>query len=136
MSEQEIEAKAILEVKDKLSNVVPTPPDQQPVSNPEALKKRLEWGEPGFTIADARDRDSFNNERIVGAVPIDSPETLERLMNSLSTSREIYIYGDTDAQAQAAIDKFVSAGFESVSLLQGGLNAWKAISGSTEGRMS
>lgn len=136
MSEPKAEAKRILETKDKLTEVLPHASEQQkPVSSAQALKERLDWGEPAFTIADARDRNSFNTERILGAVPIDSEETLGRLMNSLSTRRELYIYGDNDEQAQAAVEKFVAAGFENVSRLQGGLAGWKAISGPTEGRV-
>ncbi|GAB4239956.1 MAG: hypothetical protein Kow0049_27580 [Stanieria sp.] len=71
----------------------------------------------------------------MGAVPIDSEETLGRLMNSLSTRPELYIYGENDEQAQAALEKFVAAGFENVSRLQGGLAGWKAISGPIEGRV-
>lgn len=135
MSEAKPEAKPILEAKDKLSNILPIPPGQQkPVSSAQALKERLDWGEPACTIADARDRNSFNTERILGALPIDSEETLQRLIDSLSPRREVYIYGDNEEQVQTAVDKFVSAGFESVSRLQGGLAGWKAVSGPTEGR--
>jgi hypothetical protein len=48
--EPKAEAKPILEAKEKLSNVLPTPPSQQmPTSTPQALKERLNWGEPALT---------------------------------------------------------------------------------------
>ncbi len=60
---------AILKAKDKLPEVTPTPPSQEtPQSSAQALKQRLEWGEPAFTILDVRDRTSFNQSRILGAM--------------------------------------------------------------------
>ena len=52
---------SILNAKDQLPNVTPTPPRQQmPQSSAQALKDRLQWGEPAFTILDVRDRAAFN----------------------------------------------------------------------------
>ena len=127
MSEQKAEAEAISNAKEKLSEVIPTPPEATPKASAQALKERLQWGEPGLTIIDARDRESFLDERITGSMLVEE-------VNSLSKNREIYIYSNTDQEAAEAADNLRQAGFESVSQLQGGLAGWKAILGATEGR--
>ncbi len=124
----------ILNAKDKLPNVTPTPPSQQmPQSSAQALKQRLEWGEPAFTILDVRDRAAFNASRIMGAMPMPMEFLPQRAQETLEPRREIYIYGDSDEQSAQAASKLREAGFESVSELRGGLAAWKAIGGPTEG---
>jgi rhodanese-related sulfurtransferase len=127
--------KAILDAKDKLPNVTPTPPSQQtPQSSAQALKQRLEWGEVAFTILDVRDRGVFNQSRILGAMSMPLEEDLvDRAKSSLEPKREIYVYGDGDEQTAQAANQLRQAGFNSVSELRGGLAAWKAIGGPTEG---
>ena len=128
--EQKAEAKAISEIKENVvDKVVPTPPEQTPKSSAQAMKERLQWGEPGLTIIDARDRESFLEERITGAMLISD-------MNKLETNREIYVYGNTDQEAAEAAEKLRQSGYESVSQLQGGIAGWKAVQGPTEGRSS
>lgn len=127
MSEPQAEAKTILEAKEKLSKVIPTPPKATSVSSAQALKERLDWGEPALTIIDARDREAYLTERITGAMLISD-------VDSLPESRDIYIYANTDEQAAEAANNLRQAGFETISQLQGGLAGWKAIKGSTEGR--
>jgi len=124
----------ILNAKDKLPNVTPTPPSQQmPQSSAQALKQRLEWGEVAFTILDVRDRGAFNASRIMGAMTMPMEELPQRALDSLEPRREIYVYGDSDEQSAQAANQLRQAGFESVSELRGGLAAWKAIGGPTEG---
>ncbi len=127
MSEQKAEAEVISNAKEKLSEVIPTPPEATPKASAQALKERLQWGEPGLTIIDARDRESYLDERITGSMLVEE-------VDSLSKNREIYIYSNTDQEAAEAADNLRQAGFESVSQLQGGLAGWKAILGATEGR--
>ena len=132
MSEQKqkAEAQAISEIKENVvDKVVPTPPDATPKSSAQAMKERLQWGEPGLTIIDARDRESYLEERITGAM-------LASDVSSLEKNREIYVYSNTDEEAAQAAEKFRQAGFESVSQLQGGIAGWKAVQGPTEGRTS
>ena len=129
MTEQKAEAKVISEVKEKAGKVVPTPPSPTPKASAQALKERLQWGEPGLTIIDARDRESFLEERITGAMLIDD-------VGNLPENREIYIYGNDDKVAEEAANNLRQEGFESVSLIQGGLAGWKATEGPTEGRSS
>lgn len=131
MSEVE---KAILNVKDKLPNVTPTPPSQQtPQSSAQALKQRLEWGEVAFTILDVRERTTFNKSHIMGAMAMPMDEIVDRAKSSLEPEREIYVYGETDEQTAEVAAKMREAGFQAISELRGGLAGWKAIGGPTEG---
>lgn len=124
----------ILNAKDKLPEITPTPPSQQmPQSSAQALKQRLEGGEPAFTILDVRDRGAFNASRIMGAMSMPIEELVEKAKGSISPKREIYVYGEDDAQSADAANRLRQAGFNSVSELRGGLAGWKAIGGPTEG---
>lgn len=127
LSQPKAEAEPILEAKDKITEPLPTPPEQTPVSSAQALKERLDWGEPALTIVDAREREAFLEERITGAMLMSD-------ITSLHDVRDIYVYGDSDEKTAAAADKLRQSGFRNVSQLQGGLAGWKAIQGSTEGR--
>ncbi len=127
MSNQTLEANVISDAKEKLNEVIPTPPEATPVSSAQALKDRLQWGEPGLTIIDARDRASFLEERITGAMLIED-------VNNLSEEREIYVYANSDSETKEVASNLRQKGFETVSQIQGGLAGWKAIEGATEGR--
>ena len=129
MSEQKAEAQPISDIKDKIEDVLPSPPDAAPVSSAQAMKERLDWGKPALTIIDIRDRESFLEERIMGAMLMDD-------VNNLAKNRDIYVYGDSNEETAQAANKLRGAGYESVSQLQGGLAGWKAIQGPTEGRAS
>lgn len=131
MTEPKAEAKTILEAKDKIEEVVPSPPGMTPVSSAQAMKERLDWGKPALTIIDARDRESFLEERITGAMLMS-----DMSQSQLSNNRDIYVYGNDDQETAEAAKKLRDAGFESVSQLQGGLAGWKAVNGATEGRES
>ncbi|HBL10048.1 MAG TPA: rhodanese-like domain-containing protein [Cyanobacteria bacterium UBA11162] len=124
---------AILEAKDKLPHVTPVEPQQMPESSAQALKSRLQWGEPAFTILDVRDRTAFNQGRIMGAMPMPIDQLPDRALESLDKRREIYIYGQDDEQSTQAANQLRNAGFESVSVLKGGLASWREIGGPTEG---
>jgi rhodanese-related sulfurtransferase len=126
--------KSILNAKDKLPDVTPTPPRQQvPQSSAQALKQRLEWGEPAFTVLDVRDRTAFNQLRILGAITMPIEELPDRATATIQPTREIYVYGENDEQSAQAAAKLREAGLGNVSELRGGLDAWKAIGGPTEG---
>lgn len=127
MSEQKAEAQAISEVKEKIGEVIPTPPGPSPKASAQSLKERLQWGEPGLTIIDARDREAYLQERITGSMLVDD-------VSNLPENREIYIYSDNDQKAEEAANNLRQKGFESVSQIQGGLAGWKAVQGPTEGR--
>ena len=127
MTEPKAEAKPILEAKDKVEEVVPSAPDFSPVSSAQALKERLDWGKPALTIIDARDREAFLEERIMGAMLMSD-------ISKLADNRDIYVYSDNDQNTATAADELRQSGFINVAQLQGGLAGWKAISGPTEGR--
>lgn len=115
-------------------NPIPVPPPQQtPVTSAQALKERLDWGEPALTILDARDRESFLEEHITGAMLLSD---VENALADMSANRDIYVYGESDEQITKAIDKISQAGIEEISQLKGGLSEWKAIAGPTEGRVA
>ncbi|MEQ9671840.1 hypothetical protein [Coleofasciculus sp. G2-EDA-02] len=46
----------ISQAKEKVAEAIPTPasPQQMPESSAQALKSRLQWGEPALTILDVR----------------------------------------------------------------------------------
>ena len=127
MSDQKAEAKVISEVKDKIEEVIPSPPETGAKASAQALKERLQWGKPGLTIIDARDRESFLEERITGAMFIED-------VTGLPKNREIYVYGGSNDETAKAADKIRQQGFSSVSQIQGGLAGWKAVMGPVEGR--
>ncbi|MCL1466881.1 rhodanese-like domain-containing protein [Argonema galeatum A003/A1] len=124
---------AIESAKSKLPNITPTPPGFKPQSSAHDLKSRLEWGEPAFTILDVRDREVYNDGHITGAMPMPIDELVERAKPSIDLNRDIYVYADSDDRTAQAANQLRSAGFEKVAELQGGLAAWKAIGGPTEG---
>jgi rhodanese-related sulfurtransferase len=119
--------------KQSLPNVTPTPPDLKSQVSAQELKARLEWGEPGLTIIDVRDRNAFNDAHIMGAIPMPSETLVDQISGNLEPQRDIYVYGDTDQQTAEAAQKLRGAGFIRVAELKGGLSDWKAIAGSTEG---
>ena len=74
----------IVEVKEALPNLTPTPPSLKAESSAYDLKSRLEWGGPALTIVDIRDRETFNEGHITGAVPMPmdrGASHLSRFMN-------------------------------------------------------
>ncbi|WP_016952021.1 rhodanese-like domain-containing protein [Anabaena sp. PCC 7108] len=109
---------------------------QQPIeaeSDVHAIKSRLEWGEPAFTILDVRDRSIYNQGHIMGAMSMPIDELANSARSSLDQKRDIYVYGLNDGQTAQAAQILRSAKFFNVSEIIGGLNAWKAIGGPTEG---
>lgn len=101
------------------------------------VKSRLLWGEPGLTIIDVRDRDSFNELRIMGAIaaPMQQGNASEQ-MSTLEANRDIYVYGASDAESNQVAQELRNAGFRKVAIIEGGLDAWMDIAGPTEGRAS
>jgi len=94
-------------------------------SRVQELKSRLDWGQPALTIVDTRSRPEFNSSHISGAIPLPG-EQLLAARETLARDREIYVYGETDAETASAAAVLQAAGFMNVSELVGGLAAWKA----------
>lgn len=125
----------ISDIKEKLPDLTPTPPGLKAQASSHDLKARLDWGEPGLTIIDVRDFESFNKSRITGAQPMPIGELVDRAKSSLEPVRDIYIYGETDAQTAEAANLLRAAGFLKVAELKGGIPAWKAIDGPIDGAL-
>lgn len=90
------------------------------------LKSRLDWGEPALTIIDVRDRATFNQGHIMGAISFPSEEVLNRTEANLEQERDIYIYSDTDEDTADVATRLREAGFKRIAELTGGIGAWKA----------
>ncbi|MDB9511023.1 rhodanese-like domain-containing protein [Kamptonema animale CS-326] len=125
----------ITESKDKLPNITPTPSRLKAQSSSHDLKSRLDWGEPGLTIIDVRDRESFNKSHITGALPMPMDELVERAKSSLEYNRDIYVYGESDEETAQAAAQLRAANFQNVAELRGGVPAWKAIDGPIDGSL-
>jgi rhodanese-related sulfurtransferase len=97
------------------------------------LRTSLQWGQPAFTIIDVRDRSTYNHGRITGAISIPLNDLETRAQQSLHRERQIYIYGENDSQSAQGVRTLQFLGFTAVAELSGGLQAWKAIGGETEG---
>lgn len=123
----------IAQTKESLPEVTPTPPSLKAHSSASDLKARIEWGEPALTIIDVRDRQPFNEERIMGAITMPMDQLVDRAQPSLERTRDIYVYGDTDEETAQAAARLREAGFINVAELKGALAGWRAISGPTEG---
>lgn len=109
------------------------PPKFKSKAGAQDLMMRLKFGEPTLTIIDARDRQAYHKERIVGAIPVPTEQLPQLIKPILELERRIYIYGSTDEETASAAQKLRQAGFFKVVELQGGLKAWKAIGGPVEG---
>ena len=117
-----------------IKNIIPNqPPVTKKITDARVLKFRLQWGEPAFTIIDVRDRQTYNEGRITGSLPMIMDGLGNAAAKSLAKSRDIYVYGGSDDETTQAARVLRSSGFENVSELNGGFAAWKAIGGSTEG---
>ena len=118
------------------STFFPTPQPLKSVSTVFDLKDRLDWGEPALTIIDVRNRVMFNANRISGAISMPIDELVARASASLESERDIYVYGGTDEETANAATKLRDAGYENVAELMGGLGAWQAAAGATEGSLA
>jgi rhodanese-related sulfurtransferase len=119
-------------VQDALGNLTPVPVVLQEESTAYELKNRLEWGQPALSIVDVREHEAFNQRRITGAVSMPMAQLAE-MKSTLQPTSDIYIYGDNNEQAHTAAQMLRDAGFEAVTHVMGGLDAWHDIGGSTEG---
>ena len=116
-----------------MDGVIPPKPSGQSQSGVHELKSRLEWGEPAFTLLDVRERTAFNDSHIMGAMSMPFEGLADLAKASIALSRRVYVYGETDEETKAAAEQLRIVGFEKIAELKGGLPAWKAIAGPTEG---
>lgn len=127
---------SIENAKEPVRKAIPdsiTPSSVRSQSTAHDLKSRLDWGEPGLTIVDVRDLDSFHACRILGAVYMPMSGLPEGAETALAKSRDIYIYGQDDQETAEAARLLRESGFLNVSELKGGIKDWKAIGGTVEG---
>jgi rhodanese-related sulfurtransferase len=110
-----------------LFGIIPTPTPLKPKSRVYDLKARLDWGEPALTIVDVRDRQEFAINHVMGSVNLPLAQVVDLALLNFELSRDIYICGDTDEEIAEAAAALRSAGFTSVSEVQGGVPAWKAV---------
>ncbi len=111
-------------------------PRTEPIQNKSSvstLKQRLGRGETALTIIDVRPRVLFNIVRIWGSIPMPMDEPAAPTLASLESSRDIYVYAETDEQTAVAANKLRQAGYQNVSELIGGLKAWKKAKYPIEG---
>ena len=125
---------AVDAVQELAAEATPTPVTFDRISSAKDIKARLDWGEPALTIIDVRDRESFNEERITGAISCPLSEFSEQMDSSLGMTRDIYLYGNSQDDAVQAAQQLDERGYKKVAVIQGGLSAWKAAKGPTEGR--
>lgn len=123
----------VLRVKDVVTAPLPEPAPMMARASARQLKDRLDWGEPGLTIIDVRDRTTYNSEHITGAIPMPLEGLADQIRGKLEPRRDIYVYGDSDDATRQAAAVLRDAGFFNVAELQGGVQAWKAIQGPVEG---
>ncbi len=110
----------------RLFGLFPKPSPMKAESRVYDLKERLDWGEPALTIVDIRNRDEFNHSHITGAISIPATELVSQASQYFEIDRDIYVYGNTDDEASAVAEQLKTAGFSKVSVLRGGVAAWKA----------
>ncbi len=125
---------AVDQAQEVVGKATPVTTKFETVASPSDIKSRLDWGEPALTIIDVRDREAFNDERIMGAVAMPPEGLADRAKQTLSPDRDIFVYGESDKDTSAAAIQLQEAGFQKVSVIKGGLPAWKAIGGAIEGR--
>lgn len=111
---------------DKFLGIFPKPAPIRPESRVYDLKERLDWGEPALTIIDVRPRPIFNESRVTGAISMPVESLVERATLALEYDRDVYVYADRDEEAAIAAQSLKEAGFKNVSVLRGGVAAWKA----------
>lgn len=132
--EEDAVASAKDAIKDKIPFNTPSSSVEAKQATAHELKSRLNWGEPGLTIVDVRDRDAFAECSIQGAMSMPMQTLAETAQSSLQTKRDIYIYGNDSAETSAAAATLRQAGFSQVAELVGGVEAWREIGGSVDGR--
>ncbi len=99
--------------------------------SPEVLRERLGEGKP-IALIDVLVDDHFKAVHLPGAVNVCVYEIvcLENMAKLIpDKDREIVVYGSGDRSLEAvnAAEKIVDAGYRNVSMLQGGLDGWKAL---------
>jgi rhodanese-related sulfurtransferase len=117
----------------QLFRFISLPESIQNQTKVEALKNRLDWGEPALTVIDVRDHSAFQLRHIVGAIPVPSRELMGWARSHLELTRDIYLYGETDRHTAEAAEQLRSTGYQHIAELTGGLEAWEKAQYPVEG---
>lgn len=133
VKEEDAVAAAKDAVKAKVPFATPTSSVNAKQATVHELKSRLNWGEPGLTIVDVRDRNTFAECSIQGAMSMPLETLSETAQISLQPKRDIYVYGKDSAETAAAAASLRQVGFSQVAELLGGVEAWREIGGSVDG---
>lgn len=123
----------IVDAKSQLPNITPTPVGFHSEASVHELKSRLQWGEPGLTIIDIRDHDTFNQGRIQGAMNMPIDRLVGMVQASIRPDRDIYLYGDNAEETASAAEMLRQVGYQHVAEIKGGLLAWQEVDGAMEG---
>jgi len=110
----------------RLFGLFPKPSPMKAESRVYDLKERLDWGEPALTIVDVRDRSEFNQNHITGAISIPATRLVREAAQYFEVDRDIYLYSNTDDEASAVVEQLKAQGYANVSVVRGGVAAWKA----------
>jgi len=99
-------------------------PNLSPAEARDLLGKRS--GDPGFVLLDVRTPKEFNEERIDGAVMVDylSPSFRDEIAK-LDRGKSYLVYCRTGHRTNGAVNVMRELGFPYVSVLPGGITAWK-----------
>lgn len=117
----------------RLFRFISLPEGFQNKATVETLKNRLDWGEPTLTLIDVRNRHAFNTRHIVGAIAMPMHELVARAQASFELVRDIYVYGESDAQTTEAAEQLRNVGYQHIAELTGGLTAWAKAQYPVEG---
>jgi rhodanese-related sulfurtransferase len=110
----------------RLFGLFPKPSPMKAESRVYDLKERLDWGEPALSIVDVRDRSEFNQSHITGAISIPATRLVSEAAKYFEIDRDIYLYSNTDDEASAVVEQLKAQGYTNVSVVRGGVAAWKA----------
>lgn len=90
-------------------------------------KVRLEMAlDPSVIIVDVRMKFEYRSGHIEKAVSLPKRKDLDRFIASTAKHRQLYVYCQTETRARQASELLKEAGFERVSIIEGGIQKWKA----------
>lgn len=89
----------------------------------EQLKEKMDRKE-SFILVDVREEDENRKCKIEGSVLIPLSKFQERFREALNPDQEIIVHCHFGGRSQKASEFLVSQGFQNVSNLAGGIDAW------------
>lgn len=89
------------------------------------LFKRLDGGKAALIIIDVRPKVFFDITHIKGSISMPMDEPVDLTLSGLELNQDIYVYAETPRQTAIAAQNLRHFGYQKVSELIGGLDAWK-----------